>query len=134
MNKLTDTEFSRITNEWSKLPDDIKDKYKNLYFNVIDRLEGSGTNYEIITSLINKYNAQPSSVGNNNIEYVHYIDGQFRYMDQHYNMNKKQDFITKLINLAKKNGRLTKQQDYFLMYYLKNGDTPYHHKLLPNNY
>lgn len=69
----------------------------------------------------------------NNIQYVTYNEGQFRYMDKLYSMNKPSKFISNLISQAKENGRLTKSQDYYLMYYLKNGETPYDAKLLPNN-
>jgi len=69
----------------------------------------------------------------NNIQYVDYNEAQFRYMDKLYGMNKPQSFIKKLINAAKERGRLTKDQDYYLMYYLQKGQTPYDAKLLPNN-
>ena len=69
----------------------------------------------------------------NNVQYVDYNEGQFRYMDKLYSMNHHQKFILSLINKAKEKSRLTKSQDYYLMYYLKNGETPYDAKLLPNN-
>lgn len=69
----------------------------------------------------------------NNVQYVDYNEGQFRYMDKLYGMNHPQKFILSLIEKAKENGKLTKSQDYYLMYYLQKGQTPYDAKLLPNN-
>lgn len=77
-------------------------------------------------------NPIPSAM-ENNIQYVNYNDGQFKYMDKLYSMNKRNKFISDLIIKAKENGRLTKSQDYYLFYYLKNGQSPYDAKLLPNN-
>lgn len=69
----------------------------------------------------------------NNVQYVEYNEGQFRYINTLYGQNKPQKFILSLIEKAKEKGKLTKSQDYYLMYYLQKGETPYDSKLLPNN-
>lgn len=130
--KLSDREIDKISSEWTKLPADVKDQYKNLFFNMVDKRIITDTGYNIITNLIKKHNPEPSKE-ESNIQYINYNDGQFKYMDKLYSMTKPNKFISDLINKAKKNGKLTKSQDYYLMYYLKNGESPYDAKLLPNN-
>lgn len=131
--KLTDEKIDEISKEWSKLPDDIRDKYKNVYFNMVDKRLITNHGYKLITDLI-KQNNPNSETKENNIQYVDYNEGQFKYMDKLYSMNHPNKFILDLINKAKKNGKLSKKEDYFLMYYLQKGETPYSAKLLPNNY
>ena len=128
---LTDKEIDDISTEWVKLPTEIKDKYKNVYFNMVDKRVITDQRYNIIKNLIKQNN--PKSSVNNNIQYVDYNEGQFKYMDTLYSINKSQNFILGLINKAKKNNRLSKSEDYYLFYYLKKGQTPYDAKLLPNN-
>lgn len=128
---LSDKEIDNISDKWVNLPTDIKDKYKNVYFNMVDKRIITDQGYHMINNLIKQHNSEASE--ENNIQYINYNDGQIKYMDKLYSMNKPQKFILNLINQAKKNNRLTKSQDYYLMYYLKNGQTPYDAKLLPNN-
>ena len=126
---LSDSEIDKLYDGWKTIPVDVKKDYEKLFFNIVDNKSASETNYYTINSLIKKYNPKEES----NIQYVNYNEGQFKYMDKLYSMNKPQKFILNLINKAKQNKRLTKAQNYYLIYYLKNGETPYDAKLLPNN-
>lgn len=128
---LGDKEIDKISTEWVKLPTDVKDKYKNVYFNMVDKRIITDRGYNLIMNLIKQHN--PESSSDDNIQYVDYNEGQFKHMDKLYSMNKKQNFISNLINQAKQKGKLSKSQDYYLFFYLKNGKTPYDSKLLPNN-
>jgi hypothetical protein len=130
--KLSDGQIDKIQNQWTKLPNDVKDKYKYLLFNIVDKRELSSKDLGIVNGLFNKH-LPKEPTQNNNIQYVSYSDNKLQYIDQLYNINKKMNFISKLIKKANKNGKLTKSEDYYLMYYLKKGETPYHYKLLPNN-
>ena len=123
---LSDEQIDEITKEWTNLPEDIKDKFKNVYFNMVDKRKIEVQHYNYFLSLINKEKPQ-----DNNIQYVEYPS--FNYIDKLYSMNKPNKFIGNLITQAKSQGKLTKSQDYYLKYYLKNGKTPYDAKLLPNN-
>lgn len=122
--KLTDSQIDEIQNQWTKLPTEVKDQYKYLLFNMVDKRVASSKDLTIVRNLFNKH--LPKEPKQDNIQYVSYDANKLGYIDQLYNINKKMKFISELIKKANKNGKLTKAQDYYLMYYLKKGETPYH--------